>query len=313
MKHEPEYPVVVAARRVIADRVVELTFRITADDLPTWEPGAHVDVILGPDLVRQYSLCGDPQARDTLTIAVLHEEVGRGGSTLVHEKVAVGDRLRIRGPRNNFPLRDAKEYLFIAGGIGITPLLPMIRMVAARGGKWALEYCGRATAGMAYVEELSGLDGVRIHPSDRSGPLDLSTVLGTVRPGVHVYCCGPERLLAEVEQRCAAWPSDSVHVERFAAGQVESEVDEMFEVRCAQSKIDLMVPPGSSILEIAEQAGVQVLSSCREGTCGTCETVVLEGTPDHRDSLLSPQERQANEVMMICCSRSLGSRLVLEL
>lgn len=314
---ELELDVVLAGKVVLADGVVRLTLRHPEDEpLPPWEPGAHLDLMVRPDLVRQYSLCGDPADRSVLRVAVLREPDGRGGSRHVHDSLSDGDRIRIRGPRNHFTLVDAQRYLFIAGGIGITPIVPMVAAAQQRGADWRLVYGGRSRASMAFREELSVRYGERVtvHPQDETGLLDLDTLLGEPREGTAVYCCGPEPLLAAVEQRCAAWPSGALHVERFSpkAG-VDDGVRTTFEVELAQSGRTITVPEDSSILHAIEDAGITVLSSCQEGTCGTCETPVLEGVPDHRDSLLTEEEQAANDTMMICVSRCRGSKLVLDL
>jgi ferredoxin-NADP reductase len=306
----------VADRREVADGVVTLTLRaVNEHPLPPWEAGAHVDLVLGEAPTRQYSLCGDPADRHEYRVGVLRDPEGRGSSLHVHDRLSVGDTVRVRGPRNNFPLVDSPQYLFIAGGIGITPILAMIRTAEAAGAEWRLVYGGRRRASMAFLDELAQYgDRVSIHPQDETGLLDLASLLGTARPDTLVYCCGPEPLLAAVEQACAGWPPRSLHVERFAPRpQAEPVRTEAFDVVLRQSELTLSVPPDRSILSVVEEAGVGVLSSCAEGTCGTCETSVLEGVPDHRDSVLTDEERQANDCMMICVSRSCAERLVLDL
>ncbi|MPZ79202.1 MAG: 2Fe-2S iron-sulfur cluster binding domain-containing protein [Actinophytocola sp.] len=295
----------------VADGVVLLTLRDPAGaPLPEWEPGAHVDVELRPDLVRQYSLCGDVADRSSWRLAVLHEPAGRGGSAFVHDRLSVADRLCVSMPRNNFGLVAAPRYLFVAGGVGITPLLPMIAAVSRRGADWRLLYGGRTRASMAFLPALAAHgDRVSVRPQDETGLLDLS-VLSEQDSTAAVYCCGPEPLLAAVEQRC---PPEALHVERFAPKPVSGESFAAFEVELARSGRTLEVPADRSILEVLTGAGVAVLSSCEEGTCGTCETDVLGGTPEHRDSLLTEDERAAGETMMICVSRSAGGRLVLDL
>src|SRR3954451_3968072 len=311
----------VVAKRVAADGVVTLVLREAGDrPLPAWEPGAHVDLILGEAPTRQYSLCGDPADHHEYRLGILRDPAGRGSSLHVHDRLREGDTVRVRGPRNNFPLVASPRYLFIAGGIGITPILAMIRAAEATGADWRLIYGGRRRASMAFLDELARYgDRVSIRPQHETGLLDLDALLGTPQADTLVYCCGPEPLLAAVEQRCGAgspggWPSGSLHVERFAprpqAGPVRSEA---FEVVLRQSELTLSVPPDRSILSVVEEAGVGVLSSCAEGTCGTCETAVLEGVPDHRDSVLDEDERAANECMMICVSRASTPRLVLDL
>ncbi|MEV2216760.1 PDR/VanB family oxidoreductase [Streptomyces sp. NPDC050997] len=307
-----EAELVVESREFAADGVLALTLRHPlGEELPDWEPGAHVDVVLGPDLERQYSLCGDPADRTAWRVAVLREPDGRGGSSYVHEQLGQGDKVRVRGPRNHFALRPAPRYRFVAGGIGITPILPMLAAAEAAGAEWSLLYGGRTRRSMAFTEELGRYgDRVTIAPQDESGLLDLASVLADVSEGTLVYCCGPEALLDAVEERC---PAGSLHVERFQPKAQVLVQNTEFEVELARSGRTLSVPADVSVLDAVRLAGVEVLFSCTEGTCGTCETDVLEGTPDHRDSVLSDEEREAGETMLICVSRCRGKRLVLDL
>jgi ferredoxin-NADP reductase len=312
---EREVECVVAHRADIADGVVALELRDAAgDDLPRWTPGAHVDLLL-PEHVRQYSLCGDPADRSRWRIAVLREPDGRGGSVYVHDELASGATVAVRGPRNHFRFDEAGGYVFIAGGIGITPILPMVAAAHARGARWRLLYGGRRRSTMAFVDELAAYgDAARLWPEDEQGLLDLDAALAEPVDGTLVYCCGPEALLAAVEERCTAWPPDSLRVERFAPRTPEADgEDAPFEIVLERSGVTLTVPPGVSILDVCQDAGISVMSSCEEGTCGTCETDVLEGMPAHRDSVLTASEREANQVMMLCVSRSRTPRLVLDL
>ena len=301
------------SKEPIADEVVLLTLRDPdGQPLPAWTPGAHIDLVVD-DMVRQYSLCGDPRDTSALRVAVLREPSGRGGSRHVHDVLVAGQRIEVRGPRNNFPLVEARRYLFIAGGIGITPILPMVAEVAATGRDWRLVYGGRTRSCMAFREELERHHpgDVEIRPQDEYGLLDLPALLAELDGDTAVYCCGPESLLAAVEQHRAA---GVLHVERFAPRTgATDEPRQEFDVELAQTGAVLRVPADRSILEIVERSGVSVLSSCREGTCGTCETTVLSGAPDHRDSVLTDEERAANDTMMICVSRSRSPRLVLDL
>jgi ferredoxin-NADP reductase len=299
-----------------AEGVVVLDLRDPGGaDLPAWEPGAHVDLRLPGGLTRQYSLCGDPADRGTWRIGVLREPESRGGSLHVHEELHEGTEVDVRGPRNHFPLVPSPRYLFIAGGIGITPILPMIDAASTAGARWELHYGGRSRRSMAFLESLERASGhLTLHPQDEVGLIDLDALLGTPRPDTLVYCCGPEPLLVAVEQRCAAWPSGTLHLERFAPKDVgEPVLTGAFEVELALSGRTLTVPPDKSILQVVEEAGVSVLSSCQEGTCGTCETTVLAGEVDHRDSLLTPDEQAANDTMFICVSRAACPKLVVEL
>lgn len=307
-----EAELVVERRESAADGVLALTLRHPlGEELPAWEPGAHIDVVLGPDLERQYSLCGDPADRSAWRVAVLREPDGRGGSAYVHGQLAEGNKVRVRGPRNHFALRPAPRYRFIAGGIGITPILPMLAAAEAAGAEWTLLYGGRTRDSMAFTEELGRYgDRVTIAPQDETGLLDLGSVLDDLPDGTLVYCCGPGPLLDAVEVGC---PAGALHVERFQPkAQVTGENTE-FEVVLERSGRSLTVPADVSVLDTVKAAGVEVLYSCTEGTCGTCETDVLEGTPDHRDSVLTDEEREAGETMLICVSRCRGKRLVLDL
>ncbi|MBK3641135.1 PDR/VanB family oxidoreductase [Streptomyces sp. MBT33] len=307
-----EAELVVGGREFAADGVLALTLRHPlGEELPAWEPGAHVDVVLGPELERQYSLCGDPEDRTAWRIAVLREPAGRGGSAHVHEQLGVGDKVRVRGPRNHFRLESAPRYRFVAGGIGITPILPMLAAAEAAGVDWTLLYGGRTRDSMAFTEELARYgDRVTVAPQDETGLLDLGSVLDGLPADTLVYCCGPGPLLDAVEERC---PAGRLRVERFAPKVQEGGENGEFEVELAQSGRTVTVAPDVSVLDAVRAAGVEVLFSCTEGTCGTCETDVLEGTPDHRDSVLTDAERESGETMMICVSRCRGRRLVLDL
>ena len=313
---EFEAPVRVLAKDDVAQGVVALILEeIDGQPLPPWEPGAHIDLILDSAATRQYSLCGHPADRHTWRLGILRDPNGSGGSLYVHDQLQVGDVVRVRGPRNNFPLAPSPRYLFIAGGIGITPILAMIRSAEATGANWQLVYGGRHRASMAFLDELAAYgDRVTVWPQDENGLIDLDGLLGQPQPGTNVYCCGPEPLLTAVEQRCGAWPKGTLHVERFVAKPLtEPVLHEAFEVHLEQSDLTVTVPPEKSILTAIEEAGIGVLSSCQEGTCGTCETPVLDGIPDHRDSILDPDQRAANDCMMICVSRACTPRLVLDI
>ncbi|MFB8028353.1 PDR/VanB family oxidoreductase [Streptomyces sp. NPDC056465] len=301
-------------RRMTWEAEGVLSVELTHPDgkpLPAWTPGAHLDVHAGGQ-VRQYSLCGDPHDPDVYRVGVLNEPASRGGSRFVHTQLRPGQQITVSEPRNRFELEDADAYVFVAGGIGITPLLAMAREAARRGAAWRMVYGGRSRASMAFTGELDALGGdVTLVPQDEQGHIDLDTALAGLPDGTLVYSCGPEPLLAAVEQRC---PGDRLRLERFAAPTVEHEGDdEAFEVECRTSGLTLTVGPGTSVLEAAENAGLAVESSCRDGICGSCETRVLEGTPDHRDFLLSEAERAAGASMMICVSRCASGRLVLDL
>ena len=306
----------ITTREMRAEGVITLTLADPAGaQLPAWTPGAHIDLLLD-DTVRQYSLCGTPGDQHRWRIAVLLDPDGRGGSRRVHEMLQVGDQVAVRGPRNHFPLVSSPRYLFVAGGIGITPLLPMMAEASAAGADWTLLYGGRSRASMAFLDELSSYGGrVTLVPQDELGLLDLDSALGQPRDDTLVYCCGPEALLAAVEQRCASWPAGALHLERFAAKPAEADAaaDKPFELVLARSALTLTVPAGRSVLDVVQDAGISALGSCREGICGTCEQIVLDGDVDHRDSILTADERARNETMMICVSRCRSDRLTLDI
>ncbi|MHB6911190.1 PDR/VanB family oxidoreductase [Streptomyces sp. DB-54] len=299
---------VVDERRQEAAGVVSLTLRhVDRRTLPAWEPGAHLDLLLGGGLERQYSLCGD-LAASSYRIAVLLEQTGRGGSAHVHAELRPGVRVQARGPRNHFPLEPASGYRFIAGGIGITPILPMLAAIGG-GVPWTLLYGGRSRDTMAFTGELTaGHPGNRVRLVD--GPLDVGGYLDGLRPGELVYTCGPASLLAAVE---ALVPAEQLRLERFTPVAADDSANAAFEVELARSGRILTVPADNSILQTLREAGLDVLHSCTEGTCGTCETDLLDGQADHRDSVLSPQERAAGDTLMICVSRARNPRLVLDL
>lgn len=323
-------PVVVERVTPVADGIVRL--RLASPDgkpLPRWTPGAHIDVECGsPDLSRQYSLCGDPDEAGVLEIAVLHEPEGRGGSAWVHAHVKPGDRLRIRGPRNHFRLDESlKKAIFIAGGIGITPVSAMARRAKALGMDYELHYSGRSRASMAFVDELVALHGERLHlhAASEGRRNDLQALLAQPVPGAQVYACGPLRMLEALEDACAAWPEGALRVEHFEStlATLDPSKEHAFEVELKDSGLVLTVPPDQTLLSALRAANVDVQSDCEEGLCGSCEVRVLSGKVDHRDVVLTRMEREANTKMMACCSRACSAqgegqgqgqgRLVLEL
>nr|WP_308213139.1 PDR/VanB family oxidoreductase [Mycolicibacterium chitae] len=316
---EYEADVTVAEKTTVADGVASLLLReVGGHPLPEWEPGAHIDLVMPSGLVRQYSLCGDPADRGSWRIAVLREPEGqsRGGSIYVHDSIEPGTTLRIRGPRNHFRLAPAANYVFVAGGIGITPILAMVAEAEAAGASWRIVYGGRSIHSMAFLDELSTHgDRVDIWPQDQRGLIDLDATVGSAQPDTLVYCCGPTGLLKAVEQHCASWPLDALRVERFTSsiGEVEHLENRPIEVELAQQGMTVTVPADRSVLEALEEQGLPVMSSCRSGMCGTCETPVLSGIPEHRDDVLTHEERESNEYMMICVSRCRGDKLVLDI
>ena len=281
-------------------------------DLPPWSPGAHIDVAVGAAGVREYSLLGDPADRSHWRIAILHEPEGRGGSDLLYRTAHAGTELSVSAPRNNFELEAREHYVFVAGGIGITPILPMMAAAAAAGARWQLYYGGRTREHMAFAEEIAARHPeVRLLPQDAHGLLPLAEIF-TEHAGATVYCCGPEPLLAAVEDE-GAGRGVPVRTERFVPRVVETAGDREFEVLLALDGRTLRIGATQSIVDVLESAGVAVITSCREGTCGSCETPVREGGIDHRDSILSAEERDRGDTMMLCVSRAAGDRLVLDL
>jgi ferredoxin-NADP reductase len=316
---EADLDLVVRCKQEAADGVVILGLcRADGAPMPAWEPGAHTDLHLGVDgrLVRQYSLCGQPADRHSWCVAVLREPDGRGGSRFAHDDLAVGASIRARGPRNHFPFRPAMRYVFIGGGIGITPLIPMIAAAHATGADWSLTYGGRSRETMAFADGLLESYGHRVSvwPQNTHGLLNLEELLSTPEDGTHIYCCGPEALLNAVESMCAGWPSGALHLERFAPKEVGARaITGPFEVEVLSTGHVLTVVPEKTVLEVLQHDGIFVDSSCEEGTCGSCEIGVMDGVIDHRDSVLTQEERDEGKLMMACVSRAACPRLVLDL
>jgi ferredoxin-NADP reductase len=289
--------------------------------LPSWKPGAHVDLLLKSGKVRQYSLCGDPADPMHYRIAVLREATGRGGSLELHASAATGVTLGARAPRNHFELIEAPQYLFLAGGIGVTPFLPMIRAAERAGRPWRLIYGGRSRATMGFVTEIDEWRGgeTKLVPQDECGLPDIDALLSEIRPGIAIYACGPAGMLKEVEAVADRYGlHGALHIERFSApegaGEAATEVNNRaFEVELRQSGLILQVPADGSLGSVLQDADIPVSFSCQEGYCGSCETQVLEGVPDHRDSVLNEEERATSRTMMVCVGRARAPRLVLDL
>ena len=288
--------------------------------LPEWPPGAHLDIHLPSGLTRQYSLCGAREDRSTYVVVVLREPHGRGGSEEIYRELGVGTEFISSTPRDHFRLVDASEYVLIAGGIGITPIKAMVDELRARGARWRLHYGGRSREHMAFVDELVDLggDNVSIVPQDVDGLLDVGAIIGNLSPEAAIYCCGPAPLLDAVLTACAeAGASERLHFERFVAptdgtGFV-TDGDTAFEVELRSSGVTLQVPADKTLLEVVQSVLPDVPFSCTEGYCGSCESVVLDGEPDHRGSLMTPEEHDEEGTMLICVGRSKSHRLVLDL
>lgn len=305
-------------RRMTYEAPGVLSLDFEAEDgaeLPPFEPGSHIDLHLPDGTVRQYSLCGDPSERGHYRIAVRDVKGGRASRFIHRGELRPGVTVTLGIPRNNFAFEPASNYLFVAGGIGITPLLPMMRAATAAGCPWSLLLCAPRTADAPFLREARALGGeVSVHASTEGTRLDVAAHLRDARPSTLLYCCGPEALMLAVEQATAAWPEGSVRFEWFTArARPEGETADSFEVECAQRGQTLTVPAGRSILQVLNDAGIEVPCSCEQGICGTCEVAVLEGEVDHRDSILSSAERASNSTMMCCVSRAKSPRLVLDL
>lgn len=306
-----------------AEDVVRIVLR-PADGapLPPFAAGAHVEVSLPNGLTRPYSLCNDPHAADRYEIAVLLERDGRGGSRAAHERIAVGDRLALRPPRNLFPLAAEGRALLVAGGIGVTPLLAMAETLARTGRDFAFHLCARSAARAAFRARLSEprfAGRVRFHFDD--GPaeqrFDARAVLAAARGASHLHVCGPGGFMDHVlaTARDLGWPDDRVHFERFSAAPptpIAGDGDGAFELVLARRGVTIAVAPGVTAAEAMLAAGAATPLSCEQGICGTCLLPVLEGRPDHRDHVQTAAERATDRWFAPCCSRALTSRLVLD-
>lgn len=312
---ESDNTLVVAAKDVVADGIVALELvRPDGGRLPDWTPGAHIDVVLGDGIVRQYSLCGDPFDSRRYRVAVLREQDSRGGSHYIHDSLKVGDRVGFGGPRNNFALVPAPRYSFIAGGVGITPVLPMLRMADQIGAEWRLLYLGRSRRSMAFLDDLAAGDRIDVYAADERGRADLSAWICEAESDSKIYACGPSRLLDAVEETTLDRRPGWVRMERFTAREQEAPArTTAFDVELRASGLVVTVPPEATIAESVRAAGVKMLTSCSKGVCGTCEATVISGEPDHRDSLLTDAEREINDCMFPCVSRSRSDLLVLDL
>ncbi|PZQ10397.1 MAG: oxidoreductase [Ancylobacter novellus] len=287
-------------------------------DLPGWEPGANLQIRLPSGLIRQYSLYDSGRGGRGYRIAVKDVEGGRGGSKEVHRGLRVGDIVQAKAPTNAFRLSEAEDYLFLAGGIGITPILPMVRSMNGSD-SWRLVYFGKSRHSMGLLREVEELpaENVLLAPKDVAGRVDLQRLVSEAKPGTRIFACGPAPVLDELERSVAARDDVFLHLERFSAPASakpqSSAEDQAFEVELQKSGKVLNIPPGSSILDEVLKVNPDAAYSCAEGFCGTCEVRVLAGEVDHRDSLLTEEEQKQNKTMMICVSRAAGSKLVLDL
>lgn len=298
-----------------------MTLELRAPDnaqLPPFEPGSHIDLHLPNGLIRQYSLINDWRERDRYMVGVGRAADSRGGSDYVHTKIRSGMQLKIEGPRNNFPLDpEASSFLFIAGGIGVTPIMAMVRWCIANSKPWRLIYAARSRQRAAFYEDLCAIGEGRVdfHFDDECGQiLDVKEAISGWSEGERIYCCGPAPLMEAVKTLTEDLPSGAVRFEWFTVPEAdESDEASGFKIRLKRSGTELTVPENKSILEVLEEHGLDHPFSCREGLCGTCQTSVCEGEPDHRDYVLSDEERDSGKVMMVCVSRSKSAVLELDL
>lgn len=284
--------------------------------LPPFTAGAHLDVLMRPGLSRCYSLCNDPAERDRYVIAVALDPASRGGSRHMHASVQAGDLVTVTPPRNAFPLADAAgTSVLVAGGIGITPLLAMARQLSREGRPFALHYAARSRGRAAFLEAVAALPAgsavVALGDDPATPRLDIAAIVAGLGRLDHVYACGPARMLAAFDAATAGLPRDRVHVERFSP--VSPPAAGGFTVALARRGAEVFVPEDSTILDVLLDEGLDLPFSCQQGLCGSCRTRVLEGEPDHRDEILTREERAAGTTMMICCSGAKGDRLVLDL
>ncbi len=311
--------VVITSREEQGSDIAVLTLQLAnKEPLPAFEAGAHIDVHIGDDLIRQYSLSNDPGDSQSYRIAVLKDPKSRGGSEAIFDNFSAGKTIQISAPRNHFPLAASSgKSVLLAGGIGITPMLAMAYELNAKGQPFELHYCLKTRASGAFVDELTNTFGPAVHfHCSREGEkkrIDLAQVLLPCDPDLHIYVCGPEVFLDAVIDfaKNAGYSSEQVHFEYFNA-----EVDltgDAFEVYCEQSDKVVQVAPDQTIARALKEVGIRVDVSCEEGVCGTCITDVLEGTPEHRDHFLTDDEKADNDQMAVCCSRSRSARLVLDI
>lgn len=312
----------VAAKTVEAEDICGFELvSLDGSPLPAFSAGSHVDVVVGPGLTRQYSLCNDPTESHRYQVAVLREPAGRGGSAAMHARVQVGDVVEISAPRNHFALaHEARRHLLLAGGIGVTPLLCMAERLAITGADFEMHYCTRSVARTAFRARIAAsrfASQVHFHhdDGDASQKLDLAALLAPPDAGTHLYVCGPKGFMDAVlgTARTLGWADTHLHSEYFTAEPVSTEGDQPFEVQLASSGRVIPVARDQTVVQALKAAGVEVVTSCEQGVCGTCLTRVIDGVPDHRDLYLTPEEQAANDQFTPCCSRAKTGRLVLDL
>ena len=306
----------VVGRQDITPELFLLHLTAESEKFENWLPGAHIDVQVGDGSLRQFSLVGSLEKPDSWILGIRSEVNGRGGSIWLNENARPGSKLKVSQPRNHFSfLPSDSRAIFIAGGIGVTPIYPMIVEASKAGRNWELHYVASSKENMILLQEIDDLAGnVFLYPRDTSNRPDIKSIIESTAGEVAVYCCGPESLLQSVEDASQGLDRVDLHVERFSPKpQISDGGLDTFEVKFVYSDLTANIKAGESILEAARALGIEVTSSCKEGTCGSCETPIISGAPQHLDSVLSEKERSEGKCMMICVSRSLTPVLELDL
>lgn len=310
-------PVQVRDKRQEAEQIVcvELA-RVDGSELPPFTAGAHIDIRLAEQVVRQYSLCNSPLERNRYVIAVLRERDSRGGSRYVHDTLRVGDIVDISPPRNLFELRQANHYILLAGGIGITPIICMAEHLSHVDASFEMHYCARSHARAAFIDRImaspfASRASVHVGPDDK---IDVRQILDGQQEDTYLYACGPRSLVDHAfgVARSFGWAEQRLHREFFTPVS-EGISGDTFTVKIASTGVEVEVASGTSIIEALKVVGINVPTSCEQGVCGTCVTRVLDGTPDHRDMFLTDDEHEAGDRMALCCSRALSGTIVLDL
>jgi ferredoxin-NADP reductase len=283
--------------------------------LPAYEPGAHVDLHLPNGLSRSYSLAFANPEPGAYTLGIKRDPAGRGGSRYIHDDLRVGDTVTISAPRNNFRLREEAAHTeLIAGGIGITPIWCMAQRLNALGRTWKLHYASRSRDDMAFLDDCREMPEASLHFDDESGRfLDVAAAVAGAPKDAHLYCCGPVPMLNAFEAATKDWPRGQIHVEYFTAKDLPPSKKGGFTVELARSRVEYYIPEGETILGVLLDNGVDMGHSCDSGICGACETRVISGIPEHRDSILNEEDQAANTRVMICCAGCKSERLVLDL
>lgn len=312
-----EFDVIVSKISRETARIRSYEFRkADGSPVPDYMPGSNITILLPNGMVRTYSLTDTGLTPDALRIAVLEQAVGRGGSRFIHQNVMLGDVLRVRGIANSFSLHEtARRHILLAGGIGITPIVSMAKHLEGIGADFEVHYAARSRHEAAFLDILDCApfkDKVRFYFDDEQQRIDLEGILSSFVSGTAVYCCGPSSLMNAVTSRSGHWPEGSVRLDSFEPLDGNTD-DQAFTVKLASTGQIFDIPPGKSILRVLRDHGVCVGSQCEQGVCGACLTPILEGQPDHRDRVLSESEKRANDLMALCCSRSLTKSLVLDM